>query len=109
MAKLPSKVTQFDNKMLEMLDGEFWNFAGTSFSFPELSHRSKYFADLNTQLTDLLRTHFNVPANYQILFLHNGLQYCSIPFNLLPIVQGTALYLVSTLLDSSSPCSSLNP
>lgn len=62
----------------------------------EVSHRGKYFVELAAQSVENFRELYDIPENYQILFLQGGArgQFAAIPMNLIG-EKGKALYLNS--------------
>ena len=61
------------------------NFAGTSLSVMEISHRSKEFIAVMDQAISLVKELLEVPQDYEVLFLQGGAssQFFMVPFNLL--------------------------
>lgn len=61
------------------------NFAGTSLSVMEISHRSKEFIAVMDQAISLVKELLEVPEGYEVLFLQGGAssQFYMVPFNLL--------------------------
>ena len=61
------------------------NFAGTSLSVMEISHRSKEFIAVMDQAISLVKELLEVPQEYEVLFLQGGAssQFFMVPFNLL--------------------------
>jgi len=61
------------------------NFAGTSLSIMEVSHRSKEFVAVMDEAQSLFKELLNIPEGYSVLFLGGGAstQFCMIPYNLL--------------------------
>ncbi|SPY32864.1 3-phosphoserine/phosphohydroxythreonine transaminase [Pasteurella canis] len=88
-AMLPSAV-------LAQAQTELLNWQEQQTSVMEVSHRGKLFMELAAQSIDDLRQLYNIPENYQILFLQGGArgQFAAIPMNLLS-ENGKALYLTS--------------
>ncbi|AEW78055.1 LOW QUALITY PROTEIN: phosphoserine transaminase [Aggregatibacter actinomycetemcomitans ANH9381] len=82
--------------VLEQAQQELLNWQGQGTSVMEVSHRGKLFMELITQSQADFRKLYNVPENYQILFLQGGArgQFAAIPMNLLR-ENGKALYLNS--------------
>ncbi|KAI4458514.1 phosphoserine aminotransferase [Holotrichia oblita] len=64
-AKLPREV------LLKAQD-ELLSYKNMGMSIMEMSHRSKEYAQINTNAQDLVRELLNVPDNYKILFLQGG-------------------------------------
>ncbi len=65
---------------------------GIGLSVMEISHRGKDFQSVMDEAVALLREVLDVPADYDVLFLHGGasMNFCMVPFNLL---QRKAAYL----------------
>lgn len=86
-AMLPTEVLQ--QAQAEMLD---WH--GTGMSIMEVSHRSKYFAEIAEQTEADLRELLTIPSHYHILFLAGGAttQFSMVPMNLMGKVK-TADYV----------------
>lgn len=63
----------------EMLD-----YKGSGMSVMEMSHRSKWYEDIQNRAENTLREVMDIPANYRVLFLQGGahLQFSMIPLNL---------------------------
>ena len=61
------------------------NFAGTSLSLLEVSHRSKEFTAVIEEAAQLVKELLDVPEGYHVLFLGGGAstQFCMVPFNIL--------------------------
>ncbi|WP_461633250.1 3-phosphoserine/phosphohydroxythreonine transaminase [Labilibaculum euxinus] len=61
------------------------NFAGTSLSLMEVSHRSKEFVAVMDEAISLFKELLSIPEGYSVLFLGGGAstQFCMIPYNLL--------------------------
>ena len=61
------------------------NFAGTSLSVMEVSHRSKEFVAVMDQAISLVKELLEVPEGYEVLFLQGGAssQFFMVPYNLL--------------------------
>ena len=66
------------------------NFAGTSLSVMEISHRSKEFIAVMDQAISLVKELLEVPQDYEVLFLQGGAssQFFMVPFNLLKSKDG---------------------
>jgi len=75
---------------------EMLSYKGTGLSVMELSHRSKAFTDITTQLLEDLREFLEVPKTHKILLFQGGasLQYAAIIKNLLKPSKG-ASYLTT--------------
>lgn len=61
------------------------NFADTTFSIMEVSHRGKEFQAVMDETVELFKELLEIPEGYSVLFLGGGasLQFCMVPFNLL--------------------------
>lgn len=77
-AVLPEEVLQ--EAAAEMID-----YKGSGMSVMEMSHRSKWFADIIEEAESDLRDLLNIPDNYKVLFLQGGAsqQFAAIPMNLM--------------------------
>lgn len=64
----------------EMLD-----YQGCGMSVMEMSHRSKYFANIITEAEQDIRDLMDIPDNYHVLFLQGGAttQFAALPMNLM--------------------------
>ena len=82
--------------VLEQAQQELLNWQGRGASVMEVSHRGKLFMELIAQSQADFRKLYNIPENYQVLFLQGGArgQFAAIPMNLLR-ENGKALYLNS--------------
>lgn len=71
--------------VLEQAQQELTNFKGTGMSVMELSHRSNTYEEVHNEAICRLKSLFNVPENYEIVFLQGGasLQFSMIPMNFL--------------------------
>ncbi|HEY3389941.1 MAG TPA: aminotransferase class V-fold PLP-dependent enzyme, partial [Prolixibacteraceae bacterium] len=78
----PSILPQFT---IEKTAEAIINFAGTSLSVMEVSHRSKEFIAVMDQAISLVKELLKVPEGYEVLFLQGGAssQFYMVPFNLL--------------------------
>jgi phosphoserine aminotransferase len=72
--------------VLQRVQEELLNFAGTGMSILEISHRSKDYEAVHNAAQNLLRKLVGIPEEYTILFLGGGasLQFSMVPLNLLP-------------------------
>lgn len=70
------------------------DFNGTGLSILEISHRSKEFEAVVTELEALVRELLHVPSGYSVVFVQGGasMQFAMVPLNLLP-EGGKAAYL----------------
>lgn len=61
------------------------NFAGTSLSLMEVSHRGKEFVAVMDEAIALFKELLNIPEGYSVLFLGGGAstQFCMVPYNLM--------------------------
>ena len=82
--------------VLEQAQQELLNWQGQGTSVMEVSHRGKLFMELIAQSQADFRKLYNIPENYQVLFLQGGArgQFAAIPMNLLR-ENGKSLYLNS--------------
>lgn len=71
--------------VLEQAQQELTNFKGTKMSIMELSHRSSTYEAVHNEAIKRIKSLYNVPDNYEILFLQGGasLQFSMIPMNFL--------------------------
>ena len=69
---------------LEKAQKELLNFNGTGMSLMELSHRSKEYAQVHLDATNLVRDLMKIPNDYKILWLQGGAstQFYMVPCNL---------------------------
>src|SRR3712207_1295365 len=58
--------------VLEEVQRDLLNYAGTGISVMEMSHRSKEFMAINDEAERLVRELLNIPAGYSVLFLQGG-------------------------------------
>ncbi|XP_065185309.1 phosphoserine aminotransferase-like [Sycon ciliatum] len=77
----PAKVPK---SVLKKAQDEFTNFQSTGMSVVELSHRSKDYAEINSQCEDRLRKILDIPSNYKVLFMQGGGtgQFSCLPLNI---------------------------
>lgn len=70
------------------------DFNGMGLSLLEISHRSRAFQDVMDGARSLVKELYDLDDSYEVLFLGGGasLQFCMLPYNLLP-QNGTAAYL----------------
>jgi phosphoserine aminotransferase len=76
-------------EVLQKVQSELLDFAGTGMSILEVSHRSKDYEAVHNAAQSLMRELLGIPENYHILFLGGGasLQFSMVPMNLLgPVV-----------------------
>ncbi len=71
--------------VLEKAQQELVDFQGTGMSIMELSHRSPAYDKVHNEAIQRLRSLFEIPENYEVLFLQGGasLQFSMIPMNFL--------------------------
>ncbi|MCS7182374.1 MAG: 3-phosphoserine/phosphohydroxythreonine transaminase [Thermoanaerobaculum sp.] len=72
-------------EVLQRVQAELLDFAGTGMSILEISHRSKDYEAVHNAAQQLLRELLGIPEQYHILFLGGGasLQFSMVPMNLL--------------------------
>ncbi len=72
-------------EVLQKIQAELLDFAGTGMSILEVSHRSKDYEAVHNAAQALMRELLGIPENYHILFLGGGasLQFSMVPMNLL--------------------------
>lgn len=72
-------------EVLERAQQQLVNFEGTGMSIMEMSHRGPVFEGVHNEAIARLKKLFNVPENYEVLFLQGGasLQFTMIPMNFL--------------------------
>ncbi len=72
-------------EVLEEVQTEFLDFRGSGMSLVELSHRSAEYDDVHEAALKLFRDVFEVPEDFEILFLQGGatLLFSLVPMNLL--------------------------
>lgn len=82
--------------VLQQAQQELLNWQDQQTSVMEVSHRGKLFMQLSEESVTDFRKLYNIPHNYQILFLQGGArgQFAAIPMNLIG-EKGKALYLTS--------------
>jgi len=82
--------------VLEEIQENFLNFAGSGMSITEISHRSKWFDAVIEDAIARTRRLLKLDDRFHVLFLQGGasLQFCMIPMNLLP--EGEAADYVNT-------------
>ena len=71
--------------VLAEAQAEFVDYQGSGMSLIEMSHRGKYFDAVHRQTVELVRRIFQLPDDFQVLFLQGGatLQFSMVPMNLL--------------------------
>ena len=72
-------------EVLQKAQAELVDFKGTGMSVMELSHRSAAFEEVHNEAIANLRQLYEIPENYEVLFLQGGasLQFSMIPMNFL--------------------------
>jgi len=82
-------------KVLKEVQKNLLNYNGSGMSVTEMSHRSKYYEEINAEAESLLRELMNIPSNYKVIFVQGGasLQFEAVPLNLLR--KGRADYIVT--------------
>ena len=67
--------------VLEEAQNELLNYKDTGISILEMSHRSKEYKDINDKSIQLIRKLYNVPEEFEIMFIQGGatLQFSMIP------------------------------
>ena len=70
--------------VLRQAADELLDYGGSGMSVMEMSHRSKWYEDIQNRAEASLREIMDIPANYRVLFLQGGahLQFSMIPLNL---------------------------
>jgi len=73
-----------DDVLAEATQG-LLNFAGTGIGITEISHRSKEFAAVSSELEQLVRSQLEVPPTHHILFMQGGgsMQFSAVVLNML--------------------------
>jgi len=74
------------SEVLEKAQAELVNFKASGMSIMEMSHRSATYEEVHNQAISRLRSLFQIPENYEVLFLQGGasLQFAMVPMNFLP-------------------------
>ena len=82
--------------VLEEIQSEFLNFAGSGMSVTEISHRSKWFDAVMDDAVARTKRLLNLDDTYRVMFLQGGasLQFCMAPMNLIP--EGKTVDYVNT-------------
>ncbi|KAF0302197.1 Phosphoserine aminotransferase [Amphibalanus amphitrite] len=88
----PSKIP---DQVLERVQAELLNYAGTGVSVMEISHRSAEFQQIISGTETRLRRLLHIPDNYRVLFVQGGAtgQFAAVPLNL--CVNGKADYFIT--------------
>ena len=81
---------------LKKAQEELLDFKGTGMSLMEISHRSKQYAEMHTEASNLVREHMRLTDEYKILWLQGGAstQFYMVPINLQK--QGKPMEYVNT-------------
>ncbi len=71
--------------VLEEIQANFLDFAGSGMSITEISHRSKWFDDVINDAVQRVKRLLQLDDRYHVLFLQGGasLQFCMLPMNFL--------------------------
>ena len=71
-------------KALERAQKELLNFKDSGMSLMEISHRSKEYAEVHSEASNLVRELMKIPSDYKILWLQGGAstQFYMVPLNL---------------------------
>ena len=82
-------------EVLEQAQKDLINYNGSGMSVMEMSHRSKWYDEINDECISLVRELLNVPENYDIILVQGGAstQFEAVPLNLLKT--GKADYIVT--------------
>ena len=82
-------------EVLEEAQRELVNYHGSGMSVMEMSHRSKWYDEINNECIALVKELMNVPDDYHIILVQGGAstQFEAIPLNLLK--SGKADYIVT--------------
>ena len=72
-------------EVLKQAQAEMLDYNGSGMSVCEMSHRSKWYTDINSEAEALLRELMGIPDNYHVMFVQGGAstQFEAIPLNLL--------------------------
>lgn len=72
--------------VLEKAQAELVEFQGSGMSIMEMSHRGKEYDAVHNEVVSLFQELYNIPEDYQVLFLQGGasLQFAMVPLNFLP-------------------------
>ena len=84
-------------EVLEQVKDELLNWNGSGMSVMEMSHRGKYFEEIQQETLKLSRDLLNIPDNYDTLLLQGGAttQFSAIPMNMLSDPNSYCDYLVT--------------
>ena len=82
-------------EVLEQAQKDLINYNGSGMSVMEMSHRSKWYDEINDECISLVRELFNVPEDYHVILVQGGAstQFEAVPLNLLKT--GKADYIVT--------------
>lgn len=82
-------------EVLEQAQKDLINYNGSGMSVMEMSHRSKWYDEINDECISLVRELLNVPEDYHIILVQGGAstQFEAVPLNLLKT--GKADYIVT--------------
>lgn len=82
-------------EVLEQAQKDLINYNGSGMSVMEMSHRSKWYDEINDECISLVRELLSVPENYDIILVQGGAstQFEAVPLNLLKT--GKADYIVT--------------
>lgn len=82
-------------EVLEQAQKDLINYNGSGMSVIEMSHRSKWYDEINDECISLVRELLSVPENYDIILVQGGAstQFEAVPLNLLKT--GKADYIVT--------------
>lgn len=70
--------------VLEKIQNDFLNYAGSGMSITEISHRSRWFDDIVNDAAARTKRLLNLGADHHVLFIQGGAstQFCMVPMNL---------------------------
>ena len=82
-------------EVLEQAQKDLINYNGSGMSVMEMSHRSKWYDEINDECISLVRELLNVPEDYHVILVQGGAstQFEAVPLNLLKT--GKADYIVT--------------
>jgi phosphoserine aminotransferase len=60
-----------------------------------MSHRSPHYAKINEGSQKAIKQFYNVPSNFEVLYLPTNCAHPSLPFNLCKATNGRAIYIVN--------------
>ena len=72
-------------EVLKQAQAELLDYNGSGMSVCEMSHRSKWYMDINTEAEELLRELMGISEDYYVMFVQGGAsqQFAAVPLNLL--------------------------